>query len=88
MGGLMQMSSMCESNLATGDSLEDGMRKGHDSNGITIHILVEDVGQTLEKAAKAGGKVTREMWVEGGHTELGEFMDSEGNAVGILRWLI
>jgi predicted enzyme related to lactoylglutathione lyase len=84
----MQESSGCESSPATGDPDREAGQKEHGKRGITIHILVNNVGQTLETAAQAGGKVVREMWVEGGHTELGEFTDSEGNAVGILRWLI
>lgn len=58
------------------------------AGGVVNHILVTDVGATLQKVVEAGGAVEREAWVEGGHTELGRFWDTEGNLGGVLRWLI
>ncbi|KAF4635253.1 hypothetical protein G7Y89_g2855 [Cudoniella acicularis] len=56
--------------------------------GIVVYLMVEDVETTLEKVAGAGGKVVQEKTTEGEHTELGSFMDTEENLVGVLRWLI
>lgn len=64
---------------------QEGKKK---DGGIVVYMVVEDVKATLEKAKAAGGQVLKEMWIEGHHTELGEFKDSEGNLVGVLRWLI
>jgi uncharacterized protein len=54
--------------------------------GIVLYMRVENVEATLEKAKVAGGGVVKEKWNEGGHTELGEFRDTEGNLVGVLKW--
>ena len=51
-------------------------------------MKVESVEETLDKAKSADGEVVKEKWVEGGHTEMGEFRDTEGNLVGVLKWLI
>ncbi len=69
--------------------LDDGSEKTEKEGrkGITIYIMVEDVDACLAKAKDAGGVVTMEKFVEGGHTELGRFRDCEGNEVGVLRWL-
>lgn len=64
---------------------EAGGRKRGDG-GIVMYTRVESVEDTLEKAKGAGGEVVKEMWIEGNHTQLGEFRDTEGNLVGILRW--
>jgi len=58
------------------------------AGGVVNHILVQDVEATLQKVAVAGGKVVKEKWVEGAHTELGQFCDTEGNLGGVLKWLI
>lgn len=63
-------------------------RKNRQVKGIVISLMVEDVAATLEKVRSEGGKVVDEMKVEGNHTELGRFEDTEGNVVGVLRWLI
>jgi predicted enzyme related to lactoylglutathione lyase len=60
---------------------------GNRATGIVIFLIVEDVVATLEKVKGIGGKVIQEMMNEGGHTELGKFEDTEGNLVGVLRWL-
>lgn len=64
---------------------EDG---GKINGGILLYMRAENVEETLEKVKGAGGEVVKEKWVEGGHTELGEFRDTEGNLVGVLKWLI
>ncbi|KAF4624170.1 hypothetical protein G7Y89_g14002 [Cudoniella acicularis] len=56
--------------------------------GIVVYLMVEDIEKTLEKVVSAGGKVVQEKTTEGGHTELASFRDTEGNLVGILKWLI
>jgi predicted enzyme related to lactoylglutathione lyase len=58
------------------------------AGGVVNFILVTDVAATLERVKEAGGEVERERWVEGGHTELGRYWDSEGNLGGVLKWLI
>lgn len=58
------------------------------AGGVVNYILVQDVEATLQKVTAAGGKVVKEMWVEGTHTELGRFCDTEGNLGGVLKWLI
>ncbi|KAF2502910.1 hypothetical protein BU16DRAFT_612496 [Lophium mytilinum] len=58
------------------------------AGGVVNHILVADVAATLQKVVEAGGMVEKERWVEGGHTELGRFWDTEGNLGGVLKWLI
>jgi uncharacterized protein len=66
---------------------EAGDRKKGDG-AILLYMRVEGVEETLEKAKSSGGEVVKEKWVEGGHTEMGEFRDTEGNLVGVLKWLI
>ena len=58
------------------------------AGGVVNYTLVQDVEATLQKVAMAGGKVVKGKWVEGAHTELGQFCDTEGNLGGVLRWLI
>jgi predicted enzyme related to lactoylglutathione lyase len=68
---------------------EEGGEKGKgDGKVITLYLMVENVEECLVRVEKEGGVVSKGMWVEGGHTELGEFRDTEGNLVGVLRWLI
>ena len=55
---------------------------------IQIYIKVEDVAATLKKVEEAGGKVITDKFNEGGHTDMGEVEDSEGNRIGLLRWLM
>lgn len=55
--------------------------------GIIVYFMVEDVEATLKKVVDNGGKIKQEKRIEGGHTELGSFWDTEGNLVGVLRWL-
>jgi predicted enzyme related to lactoylglutathione lyase len=55
---------------------------------MVLYMKVESVEETLDKAKSAEGEVVKEKWVEGGHTEMGEFRDTEGNLVGVLKWLI
>lgn len=58
------------------------------AGGVVNYILVDDVDATLQKVVEAGGKIERERWVEGGHTELARFWDPEGNLGGVLKWLV
>jgi predicted enzyme related to lactoylglutathione lyase len=53
---------------------------------ILNYVKVADVAAALEKVAAAGGKVVEEKWNEGGHTDMGQFEDTEGNLVGLLHW--
>ncbi|KAH8648338.1 Glyoxalase/Bleomycin resistance protein/Dihydroxybiphenyl dioxygenase [Tricladium varicosporioides] len=62
--------------------------RGARGGAVMIYLKVEDVGKALEKVVESGGKVAQESHIEGGHTELGSFRDTEGNLIGILRWLI
>jgi len=68
---------------------EDTMLSEDESEkGRVNYVLVADLDAALEKVKEAGGKVEREKWVEGGHTELGLYRDTEGNLGGVLKWLI
>ncbi|KAH6665158.1 Glyoxalase/Bleomycin resistance protein/Dihydroxybiphenyl dioxygenase [Halenospora varia] len=67
------------------DTVETRLARG---GGVMIYLKVEDVGKTLEKVVENGGKVAQERIIEGGHTELASFRDTEGNLMGVLRWLI
>jgi predicted enzyme related to lactoylglutathione lyase len=53
---------------------------------VVDYIVVSDVDETLKKAIENGGKVTRDKFTEGDHTELAEF-EFEGVVHGVLRWL-
>ncbi|KAF8849973.1 hypothetical protein BDZ45DRAFT_731892 [Acephala macrosclerotiorum] len=64
----------------------DSTAKGKEG-GIVIFLMVEDVDATLKKVVESGGKVKQDKRIEGGHTELGSFWDTEGNVVGVLKWL-
>lgn len=69
------------------------MRKVEDlsatrDDGVVLYVLVESVDIALGRVADFGGTVVKEKWVEGGHTELGEFRDTEGNLMGVMRWVI
>lgn len=77
------MGALTKSNDEKKDTEDNGSEEG-----ITIYILVEDVEDTLKKVVTAGGKVKMEKTVEGGHTEMGRFWDTEGTVIGVLRWLI
>ncbi|CZR52691.1 uncharacterized protein PAC_02568 [Phialocephala subalpina] len=63
-----------------------GTEKGKEG-GIVVYLMVEDVNATLKRVVEKGGKVKQGKRVEGEHTELGSFWDTEGNVVGILKWL-
>ena len=68
-------------------AVEDGAAPRKTGDGaILLYLRVQDIEETLAKATSAGGVVVREKWVEGGHTQLGEFRDTEGNLVGVLTW--
>jgi predicted enzyme related to lactoylglutathione lyase len=57
------------------------------AGGITLYTLVDDVDATVKKVVESGGTVEKEKFVEGGHTEMALFRDTEGNTGGILHWL-
>jgi len=56
--------------------------------GIDVYLLVDDIEETFEKAKSAGGAVAMEKVADGNHTLRGKVADTEGNVVGILKWLI
>ena len=58
------------------------------AGGITLYTMVEDVDLTLQKIVEAGGTVEKDKFIEGGHTEMALYRDTEGNLGGILHWLI
>lgn len=55
--------------------------------GIDIYLLVDDIEGTFEKAKSAGGSVAMEKVADGNHTLRGKVADTEGNVIGILKWL-
>jgi uncharacterized protein len=59
---------------------------GSKPSPIVNYIKVADVDETLKKAVAAGGKVVKEKFNEGGHSDLAEFEDTEGNTLGLLHW--
>lgn len=71
--------------ISTSDNNDEGQLK---DGGIVVYIQVEDVEEILKKVVENGGKVKEGRRVEGGHTEMGSFWDTEGNVVGVLKWLI
>jgi predicted enzyme related to lactoylglutathione lyase len=74
----------CQGGIGFVEEQEMENKKGE--RGIVLYMRVESVEGTLEKAKVAGGEVVKEMWVEGNHTQLGQFKDTEGNLVGVLKW--
>jgi uncharacterized protein len=76
----------------TGGQVMGALHVREDSGGVRPAILnyikVADITATLEKVAAAGGEVIKEKWTEGGHTEMGEFQDPDGNTFGVLHWLM
>jgi uncharacterized protein len=56
--------------------------------GIVLYLLVDDIEGTFEKAKKAGGAVAMEKVADGDHTLRGKITDTEGNVIGILKWLM
>jgi predicted enzyme related to lactoylglutathione lyase len=68
---------------------EDAMKtEGRGKGGVVVYLMVDDVDVALETIIAAGGAVAMAKIREGDHTELAKFTDSEGNLVGILKWLI
>jgi predicted enzyme related to lactoylglutathione lyase len=55
--------------------------------GIDIYLLVDDIEGTFEKAKSEGGGVAMEKVPDGDHTLRGKVTDTEGNVIGILKWL-
>ncbi len=51
--------------------------------GILVYFSVEDIGGTLEKAAKAGGKILLPKMAIGQYGYIGHFEDTEGNRIGL-----
>jgi len=48
---------------------------------------VDDI-RAFERVKAAGGSVVMEKVADGDHTLRGRVSDTEGNVVGILKWLI
>lgn len=89
--GALSLISSTNAAPESGSESENGGEKEKvelKAGGVVNHILVADVAATLQKVVEAGGAVEKERWVEGGHTELGRFWDTEGNLGGVLKWLI
>jgi uncharacterized protein len=55
--------------------------------GVIVYLLVDDIEAAFEKARKAGGSVVMEKVADGDHTLRGKVADTEGNVIGILKWL-
>jgi len=53
---------------------------------IMLYMKVESIKETLEKATSAGGMVVRQNGGEGDCLQMGEFRDTEGNLVGVVKW--
>ncbi|KAE9378996.1 hypothetical protein N431DRAFT_478101 [Stipitochalara longipes BDJ] len=69
--------------------VEEGASPRKKGDGaILLYMRVQSVEETLAKAENAGGEVSKEKWTEGDHTQLGEFRDTEGNLVGVLKWVM
>ena len=56
--------------------------------GIEFYLLVDDIDGAFEKAKAAGGNVVMEKVADGDHTLRGRVSDTEGNVVGVLKWLM
>ena len=67
---------------------EDLAEQQQKSSGVVLYVHVDDVEAALKRATESGGAVVKEKWVQGGHTELGEFRDTEGNVVGVMKWVM
>jgi len=55
--------------------------------GIEFYLRVDDIEEAFERAKTAGGGVAMEQVADGDHTLRGKVLDTEGNVVGILKWL-
>jgi uncharacterized protein len=56
--------------------------------GIEFYLLVDDIEGAFERVKVAGGSVVTEKVADGDHTLRGRVADTEGNVVGILKWLM
>jgi uncharacterized protein len=56
--------------------------------GIEFYLLVDDIEGAFERVKGAGGSVIMEKVADGDHTLRGKVSDTEGNVVGILKWLM
>jgi predicted enzyme related to lactoylglutathione lyase len=57
------------------------------ADGVVMYLLVDDIEATFEKVKTAGGSVVEGKVADGNHTLRGKIADTEGNVVGILKWL-
>ena len=51
-----------------------------------VFTHVPDVADAMKKAVEAGGEIVKDTWLEGDHTWLGIYKDTEGNVGGVLKW--
>jgi len=51
-----------------------------------VYVHVDDVRATMAKVVEAGGSIVQDAWLEGDHTWLGIYKDTEGNVGGVLKW--
>lgn len=56
--------------------------------GIDLYLFVDDIESAFEKAKSAGGSVVMEKVQDGDHTLRGKIGDTEGNVIGVLKWLM
>jgi predicted enzyme related to lactoylglutathione lyase len=66
---------------------EENQTHSPNLRGVKVYLRVEDVQETLERVVKAGGRVAKNTFQEGDHTQLAQYIDTEGNVGGILKWL-
>jgi uncharacterized protein len=53
---------------------------------VRVFVHVGDVKETMAKVVEAGGSIVQDTWLEGDHTWLGIYKDTEGNVGGVLKW--
>jgi uncharacterized protein len=58
-----------------------------DDGAVLLYLRVEDIDSAFEKVKQAGGRVVQETIPEGNHTLRAKVADTEGNVIGILKWL-
>jgi len=56
--------------------------------GVEFYLLVDDIEEAFERVKAAGGSVVMEKVADGDHTLRGRVSDTEGNVIGILKWLM
>jgi len=56
------------------------------ATSLRVFTHVADVADTMKKVVEAGGEIVTDTWLEGDHTWLGIYKDTEGNVGGVLKW--